>query len=48
MLPADAVGMLKVADQFDAGRKHCAASDIEIVDPECDHRACREDSREIR
>jgi hypothetical protein len=43
MLPADAVGMLNVTYECDASRKHCPASDIKIVDSECDHRACREE-----
>src|SRR5262249_31726270 len=44
MLPAHAVGMLNIADEFDAGCKHGLAGDIEIVDPESDHRTCREEA----
>jgi hypothetical protein len=44
MLPADAVGMLNITYEFDASRKHCLASDIKIVDSECDHRACSEEA----
>src|SRR5262249_47725249 len=44
MLPAHAVGMLSMTYEFDASRKHGLASDIEIVDPESDHRARREEA----
>jgi len=44
MLPTDAVGMLNIIYEFDASRKHCPASDIKIVDSECDHRACSEEA----
>jgi hypothetical protein len=43
MLPADAIGMLNVTYEIDASRVHSPARDIEIVDPESDHRAGSEE-----
>jgi len=43
MLPADAVGMLNVTYEIDAGREHSPTRHIEIVDPECDHGAGSEE-----
>jgi hypothetical protein len=42
MLPTDTIGVLNVACEIDSSGEHCPACDIEIVDPECDHRACIE------
>jgi hypothetical protein len=39
MLPADAIGMLNVTYEFDTGGEHGPARDIEVFDPEPDHRA---------
>ncbi len=39
MLPADTIGMLNVTYEIDTSGKHSIARDIEIVDPERDHRA---------
>ena len=39
MLPADAIGMLNITDELDAGGQHGPARDVEILDPEPDHRA---------
>jgi hypothetical protein len=43
MLPADAIGMLNLTYEIDAAGEHSPARDIEIVDPERDHRACSEE-----
>jgi hypothetical protein len=43
MLPADAIGILNITYEIDAGGEHSPARDIEIVDPERDHRACSEE-----
>jgi hypothetical protein len=43
MLPADAIGMLNVTDEIDTSGEHGPARDIEIFDPERDHRACGEE-----
>jgi hypothetical protein len=43
MLPTDAIGMLNVTDEIDASGEHGPAGDIEIFDPERDHRAGREE-----
>jgi len=43
MLPADAIGMLNVTHEIDASGEHSPARDIEIVDPESDHRAGSEE-----
>ena len=43
MLPANATGMLNVTYEIDASGKHSIARDIEIVDPERDHRASSEE-----
>ena len=47
MLPADAIGMLNVTNEIDTSSEHSAAGDIEIVDPERDHRACSEEAMEF-
>jgi hypothetical protein len=39
MLPADAIGMLNVTYEIDTSGDHRPARDIEIFDPERDHRA---------
>jgi len=43
MLPADAIAMLNVTYEIDTGGEHGPARDIEIFDPERDHRACGEE-----
>ena len=43
MLPADAIGMLNVTYEFDTGGEHGPVRDIEVFDPERDHRACGEE-----
>jgi hypothetical protein len=44
MLPADVTGVLGITYEFDASRKHCLTRNFEIVDSECDHRACGEEA----
>ena len=43
MLPADAIGMLNVTYEIDAGGEHSSARHIEIVNSERDHWACSEE-----
>lgn len=43
MLPADAIGMLNVTYEIDTSGEHSPARDIEIGDPERDHRAGSEE-----
>src|ERR1700759_5439086 len=44
MLPALAVGMLNVADEVEAGRKHGVLRGVKIIDLESHHRAGREEA----
>jgi len=47
MLPADAIGVLNVSNEHDAGRKHGAARFIKIVHSKCDDRTCGEECMEL-